>query len=179
MNYTVEKIAEDRKWYKFTNINAKGEKIIIEIMKITCDLKNKNSIMNLWKKNGYIENVLPSYWSLTVYVEDSEGSCFGCYNPTIINGKINFEWLLEATGDNKQKLINEVYKRFSTATGKSATELKLDKIRKYVKQYNLEIFKELPNGYKISKYYAPIGSVLITNGKSLLNKERKEALLLI
>lgn len=58
------------------------------------------------------------YWSVQVYVEDSEGNCFGSYNPIIINGKINFEWLFEATEDNKQKLINEVYKRFSTAKGK-------------------------------------------------------------
>ncbi len=178
MNYTIEKITEDREWYKFTDINAKGEKLLIEVMKITCDLKNKNSIMNLWKKNGYIENVMPSYWRVQVYIEDSEGNCFGRYNPTIINGKINFEWLFEATEDNKQKLINEVYKRFSTATGKSATEFKLDKIKEYAKQYNLEIFKEIPEGYKKSKYYAPIGSVLITNGKSLLSRERKEALLL-
>lgn len=179
MNYTIEKITEDREWYKFADINAKGEKIFIEVIKITCDLKNKNSIMNLWKKNGYIENVMPSYWSLQVYVEDSEGNCFGHYNPTIINGKINFEWFLEATEDNKQKLINEVYKRFSTAIGKTATELKLDKIKEYGKQHNLEIFKELPDGYKLLKYYAPIGTVLITNGKSLRSGERKQALLLI
>lgn len=178
-NYTIEKRAENREMYEFTDINAKREKLAIEIIKITCDLKNKNAIMNLWKKNGYIENVLLSYWSVQVYVQDSEGNCFGCYNPTIIFGKINFEWLLEATENNKQKLINEVYKRFSSATGKSATELKIDKIREYAKQYNLEIFKELPEGYKTSKYYAPIGSVLITNGKSLLSGERKEALLLI
>lgn len=61
---------------------------------------------------------------------------------------------------------------------KSATELKLDKIKKYAKQYNLEIFKEIPEDYKKSKYYTPIGSILITNGKSLLSGERKEALLL-
>lgn len=41
MNYTIEKITEDREWYKFTDINAKGEKLLIEVMKITCDLKNK------------------------------------------------------------------------------------------------------------------------------------------
>ncbi len=43
MNYTIEKITEDREWYKFTDINAKGEKLLIEVMKITCDLKNKKN----------------------------------------------------------------------------------------------------------------------------------------
>lgn len=39
MNYTVEKITEDRKWYKFTNINAKGEKNYY-----------RNSENNMWFK---------------------------------------------------------------------------------------------------------------------------------
>ena len=40
-----------------------------------------------------------------------QGRCSGKYNPTTNDGKLNFEWLLEATEENQQKIIDEIYRR--------------------------------------------------------------------
>ena len=60
----------------------------------------------------------------------------------------NFDWMLEATEENLNLLLEEVYNRFMSATGKTATEAKLDKIEKYGEEHNLKVYEELPKGWK-------------------------------
>lgn len=116
--FTVKQMAENRSFYYCTEKNEKGEKLTVELVKIIDDLKDRKSFMNLWKKEGYIKEVLPSRWSIHTYVDDSDGNCRGAYNPMhklSDDGKryvINFEWMFEATEENKEKLLEEVYKRF-------------------------------------------------------------------
>lgn len=184
--YTVEEMAPTRWFYYCNEKNAKGERLVIEVSKCIVNLKDKNELMNLWKKAGYIKNTLPTWWSIETYAHDTEGNCFGLYNPTVKrseDGKrsvINFDWMLEATEENLNLLLEEVYNRFMSATGKTATELKLEKIEKYGEEHNLKVYEELPTGWKrINIACSPLGSVLISNGKSFRSNERKEGLLLI
>lgn len=113
--YTVEQMAGKRWFYTFTEPNAKGEKIVVELCKCTNPGGN-NALPVLWKKHSFIDRVLETYWSIQTYVTDTEGQSFMRYNPQVIPGKykINFDWMFEATEENKDRLIDEVY-RLATA----------------------------------------------------------------
>ena len=125
MTHTIETRA-DGNWITFSEPNAKGEKMTLVIKKITCDLENKKSLMNIWVKNGWLEKPLETYWSTDTYVDKPDGTCYRAYDPQLIDHKrydskgnvvlshyiINFEWLLEATPENYDKIVTEVERRF-------------------------------------------------------------------
>ena len=119
MDYTVEKrrFVEDSYIINFTKKNWRGEKLRLWISKCT-DNDNINSLPKLWHRNGETKTVLPTYWSVKTYCFDEKGNCYGEYNPTVKiyeSGKrlvLNFDWMLEATEENKEKLIKEVYRLF-------------------------------------------------------------------
>ncbi|NCI35845.1 hypothetical protein EJM73_09225 [Clostridium botulinum] len=179
-------MAESRWFYIFTDTNEKGEKVIIELSKCEDDPSFKNSLPKLWKKHGHIDRVLKTYWGIETYVKDTEGNSFGMYNPQDKlreDGKgmvINFDWMFEATEDNKEKLINEVYRLASEAKGETATEEKHRKIREYAKERNIDIYKSIPIGWNIlnGALTAPKGAVWISNMKSFKSGDRKQAILL-
>lgn len=184
--YTVEQMAEARWFYTFTDVNEKGEKLIIELQKCEDNSSNK-SLPKLWKKGGYIDRVLETYWCIETYVKDTEGNSFGMYNPQhklSEDGKvmvINFDWMFEATEENKEKLINEVYKLFSSAKGETATEEKKRKIKEYAIKNNIEIYKTMPKGWNNLTYHinCPIGTVWISNMELFRSGNRKKAILLV
>lgn len=186
-NYIIEQIAESRWFYKFTEANEKGEKLIIELARCEDDSSYKKSLPKLWKKNGCIDRVLETYWSIQTYVTDTEGNCCGKYNPQekLSDDKqrriINFNWMSEATEENKGKLINEVYRLFSSAKGKSATEKKYKKIKEYAEQKKVDIYKSLPTGWKTlnDALTAPKGTVWISNMESFKSGKRKKGILLV
>lgn len=119
--------------YRFTEQNKNGETIEFSIERCGDWDKptDKNSLPYLWKKNGYINRVLPNYWHVSTYATDKNGNCFGVYNPQEkqirrtyqeYTGKtyktveqtrmvIDFDFMFEATEENKQKLIAEIEKR--------------------------------------------------------------------
>lgn len=110
--YTIEKMNQKgtREFYHFNDRNSKDERIEIEFTKIEND--HKEHLINLWYKKGFIEEKLENYWHIEVYVYDKEGNCCGKYNPQISSGtKINFDWILEATKENKERILNEIIKR--------------------------------------------------------------------
>jgi hypothetical protein len=187
--FTISQSAETVWWYTFTEANNKGETIIIELSKCT-NSGGKNALPLLWKQHGYIDRVLESYWCLQTYVRDTEGNCYGRYNAQnkpSEDGKravINFDWMFEATEENREKLIDEVYRIFSSATGETATETKIRKVREYAIEHNIELLTEMPEGWIDLGYCtAPIGSTYIGNMKpnihNLKEINRKEALLLV
>lgn len=121
MNYKVTEEAKDIRWmYEFEGKNRRDESLVVEITKCT-NPGGKNSLPYLWKKHGWINRVLESYWGVQVYVTDTEGKCRGDYNPTSKisdDGKrmvINFDWMFEATEENREKLLKEIYSRFINA----------------------------------------------------------------
>lgn len=185
-DYIIEQMSETRWFYTFTDINRKGEKVVIELSKCTNSSLPK-SLPELWKKGGYIDRVLETYWCVETYVTDTEGNSFGGYNPQIKLSEdkkrmvINFDWMFEATEENKEKIINEVYRLASTAKGKTATEKKYIKIRQFAKKRNIDIHESIPIGWKILKgaLTAPVGTVWISNMKPFKSGDRKQALLLV
>lgn len=122
--YTSEKRSESRTVYQFEELNSKGEKITFELTKCKSD-GSKGTMPYLWKKHKFIDQILKSWWSVDVCVTDSEGYSWIRYNPQIkpyqeIDSKgnvvqnrnvINFEWMLEATEENRDKIIAEIEKR--------------------------------------------------------------------
>lgn len=109
---SIEEQGKARTRYTLNGTNKIGGTTIIDLMKCEPDNTSKHSLPVLWEKNGFIDRILPNYWSVEVFAYDDKGSCWGKFNPQVIPGKnkINFEWMLEATEDNRQKLLNEVCK---------------------------------------------------------------------
>lgn len=68
--YTTEKRSETRTYHEFTELNAKGEKIAFEFVRCE-NLGGKNSLPYLWKKNGYIDRILETYWSVSTFATDA------------------------------------------------------------------------------------------------------------
>ena len=103
----------------FLEKNNKGETLRIFLTK--CENSGgKHALPILWFANGYTDRVLETYWHLETFVRDDKG-CWGIYNPQHkihpSGGRyvINFDWMFEATEENKEKLIKEVYRRFAEA----------------------------------------------------------------
>ncbi len=196
MKHTVEQRAKNRWVYTFEGKNSIGESLIVEAIRFIPDLKETSSVMMYWVKSGKIRKALSSYWTISTYVHDSEGHCYGKYNPMLKaggfseNGQdcqhyiMDYAWVLEGTEENLQKLLGEAYRRFSEATGKSATEIKMEKIYAYAKQHGIKVYeseKDIPEGLTKSNLGCnmPVGTVLLTNKKSPLKGESKEALLVV
>lgn len=183
--FIIQQMAETRWFFTFTELNTKGEKLVIELMKCS-NSGGSHSLPVLWYKNGAIGRVLETYWSIETYATDTEGMCYGRYNPQSKiseDGKravINFDWMFEATEENKERLIDEVYKQWSTAQGETATEIKVRKVKEYALQNNIELLTELPEGWKeVGSMTAPIGTTWISNMELFKSGNRKRALLLV
>lgn len=106
----VEKMAPARFYVDLGN-NHLNENILAEVSICEND-GSKYALPKLWKKNGLIDHELKTWIGLTVYVTDQKGNCHGKYNPQITGlCKIDFQWMLEATPENLEKLLTEVEKR--------------------------------------------------------------------
>ena len=101
-----------RIWYRFEQKNEKGEKILVELVSCTRD-PGSRSLPILWKKKGLIDRVLDSWVGVNVYVTSEDGTCRGDYNPqeSGIGHKINFDWMLEDTPENRARVIAEICRR--------------------------------------------------------------------
>lgn len=125
--FTLDRVAginDCRRLYK-----SDDGKLFVEIC--TCDSgdrSNKNSLMNLYVKNGWLSEWLPTYLSVSTYFYDDDG-CHGYYNPTEklelfepgtpeyknhggARYVINFDWKLEATPENEKRILEEVERRY-------------------------------------------------------------------
>lgn len=102
--------------YNFAGTTPRGETVAVDFTAIHPDNSYKNSLPNLWHRHGFISYVLPSYWSVDVYVYDERG-CWGRYNPTTKlqeSGKrlvLDFDWMLPATNENRDKILAEIIRR--------------------------------------------------------------------
>lgn len=84
------------------------QKVIVVLSMNFCNPNDKYDNMYRWVQKGYINKPLCSFWGVDVYVEGKE-KVYGDYNPTIKQGKINFDFILEATELNKVLLLNKIY----------------------------------------------------------------------
>ena len=123
MNFMIERLAGKTTRYTFEEPNRRGEHLIVDVTEARPDNTDKRSLPNLWQKHGYTKKRLESYFCLTTYATDAEGVCRGRYNPQIkveaANGKpravINFDWMLEVSVDNLERLMQETHRRFAEA----------------------------------------------------------------
>lgn len=117
MNYNAVQETETKTFYYFKDRNRKGEELVVEICETYPDNKSKYSLPNLWKKHGYTDRTLANYYSVGTYATDPDSVCRGRYNPQRVLGanKINFDWMLEVTEQNRERLLREIYRRFIEA----------------------------------------------------------------
>lgn len=106
------KQSKDCVFYEFTKLNHKSERIVFELTKCE-NPKCKDSLPNLWYKHRYTKKVLQTWWSMRTYVHDKDGNCYAKYNPQVYRNCtwINFDYMFEATEENKMKLINALAER--------------------------------------------------------------------
>ena len=101
----------------FTEKNSLNEALILQINEVYPP-KCENSLPNLWKKYGFTDKILDSYYILDVYVIDENSYEYHKYNPQITknidgNRSINFDYMLEVSEANMYKLIECVYNLFN------------------------------------------------------------------
>lgn len=97
----------------FEDQTPKGERLVVDLVK--CENPgDARSLPNLWKKHGYIDGVLNTWIGVDVYVTDKAGNSRRDYDPTVLdnNGhRINFDWMLEDTPENRDRIIAEICRR--------------------------------------------------------------------
>lgn len=106
---SVETLSPYTTRYTFAPRTAAGETLVVDFTR--CESSNSaGDLARLWHKNGYTSRVLPTHWAVSTYVTDTDGHCWGRYNPTVkpCTHKLDFEWVLEATDDNRVALLNEI-----------------------------------------------------------------------
>lgn len=126
-SYTVEKLNKEgtNLFYTFDERTPKGELLQVGFWKVVND--HKGHLINLWYKKGWLKEPVKSYWSIDVYVTDQKGECHDRYNPTVTKDhKVNFDWVIEATEENKEKLLDEIVRlAYQQPERKGKTLLKL------------------------------------------------------
>lgn len=112
-DHETDVIVDNKHAYRELNAykqpSKNGERVEVELSRISSD---SSSIMSTWVKNGYIQKALPTWWSITVYATDKDGTCHGRYNPQVLpaSNKICFDWVLEGTAENRTKILEEIEK---------------------------------------------------------------------
>ena len=66
--------------------------------------------------------------------------CNGPAGPTTKDGKLKFEWLLEATEENRQKIIDEIYRRANAIWHRE--DWYLEDLEEAIRSTGLEVTQE-------------------------------------
>lgn len=104
---SVEQMAD---WRYFINV---VDNFTIELTVCKHDLSDKNDMMNLWKKAGYIKETSPTHIAISTYHTEPDGRCYGRYNIAhTAHSKINFDWVLPYTPGNAAQIIAECIKMY-------------------------------------------------------------------
>ena len=104
-------------YWEYPERNKKGERLVIEVN--SCyNVKSPNCLPVLWYKNGWTDRLILNYWSIRHYVYDKDGNCFGKYDfvKKSWDGRryvIDFDWVMENTIENLEKIIAESVRRFN------------------------------------------------------------------
>lgn len=90
-----------------------GDRFAVEVTRRDHDLKDPHDLMRVWRKAGFIKNMLSTHITVDTYYYDINGNCWGLYNVThklSDDGNrrvINFDYLREWTQDNINELVAE------------------------------------------------------------------------
>ena len=83
---------------------------------------------------------------------------------------LNYEQPCE-TEENRKKIIEACIELFESATGKSATERKMEHVMEVAKERGMDVVSEIPEGWKKNPLMTdPCGAVTIDNGKPIFIK---------
>ena len=97
--------AENRRCFFYVGTD---ENFVIEMTICNHELENKNDMMNVWKKLGYIDQIHDTHIVITTYYRDCKGNWWGYYNPThTADHKIDFSMILPYSPENAARLIAE------------------------------------------------------------------------
>lgn len=113
-------------WLDCTDTNEQGETMLVEIHTCEMDFEHRYGNGYVWKMNGRVDGSFSTWWHIDTYVYQPNGQCFGRYNPqemTYLSKPdraghrqmrpvIDFDWLLEATDENLERILDEIYRRF-------------------------------------------------------------------
>lgn len=98
--------------YTFKDKTRNGESLIVEL--IRCENPGgARSIPNMWEANGYIKGHLDNFIGADVSATDMAGNCRKRYDPMVTKDgrRINFDWILEDTPENRARIIAEICRR--------------------------------------------------------------------
>lgn len=105
-----------------------GSSFEVEVTTVVCDLNDPHSSMRIWKKHGFIRDLLPSYLAVSTYYREPDG-WYGRYNITIKpsdDGRrqvLDYDYLREATPENERELLAECIRLMVKATGYAGKEV--------------------------------------------------------
>jgi hypothetical protein len=104
-------------YWEYPKQNKKGESLTVEVNSCYNE-KSPRCLPVLWYKNGWTDRLILNYWSVRSYVHDPDGNCYGRYDFTKLSddGKsrvIDFDWILENTIENLEKMVAEMLRRFN------------------------------------------------------------------
>lgn len=87
------------------------KKFIIEVY--FCEIHGKNTIPELWFKNGYTNKVLNKYMCISTCCRNKDGILSAKFNPQIKGiHEINFDYMLESNQENLKKLIDKTIEMY-------------------------------------------------------------------
>lgn len=113
-------------WLNCTDTNERGETLLVEVNVCEMDFEHKYGNGYIWKRNGRVDGSFTEWWHISTYAYRPNGGCFGGYNPQEMTylGKpdsaghrqmrpvIDFDWLVEATDMNLERILDEIHRRF-------------------------------------------------------------------
>lgn len=183
MNYRVEKNTDRSSFYYFKEPNQIGETLVIEFYKNEMG-RDKHSLPHIWFKEGLTDHLMECFWSVITYVHTEEGECLGIYNPQVtvketLSGHgysqtLDFTWILDATEENRQKIIDEVWKRFISPDNirrdMEKTKEYYSSILSFAADHQMGVMTSVPDGFEKVDYgmgylYTPRHSEWFSNGK--------------
>lgn len=107
--------------YDCDEVNAKGERLFVEVTSTEHQPQKKGSLMWHWLREGRLSKPLDRTYTFHCYVECPDGHCRERYNPTIKESEdggryvTDFDWMDEATEDHARRVFAEIRRRFMAA----------------------------------------------------------------
>lgn len=104
-------------YWDYAKKNKKGERLTISI-NCCYNEKSEHCLPMLWYRAGYTDRLILNYLSLDTYVYLPNGECCRRYDFTkeSEDGKrltIDFDWVLEQSEENLEKMVKEILRRFN------------------------------------------------------------------
>ena len=101
----------DRRFHLYIEPVRDDEEFIIAVD--FCEYYGKNTIPELWFKNGYTNKVLNKYMCISTYCRDKDGIFSAKFNPQIKGiHEIDFDYMLESNQENLKKLIDKTIEMY-------------------------------------------------------------------